>query len=129
MSLLGTPHSPGSRGVKADKETLPGVSIRRWTRLSIAAVTAVVAAQALLAFAPSVLPPWAVDRLTNLYVYGILAMMWSALAGYAGLVSVGQQAFFGLGAYAAVRLSQLGVGPYPSLLLAALLVGLASAPR
>src|SRR4029078_9502582 len=29
-----------------------------------------------------------------------LAQYWSVLAGYAGLVSVGQQAFVGLGAYA-----------------------------
>ena len=29
-----------------------------------------------------------------------LAQYWNLLAGYAGLVSVGQQAFVGLGAYA-----------------------------
>jgi branched-chain amino acid transport system permease protein len=105
-----------------------GVTVRRWTRLSIASVAAVAACQVLLVAGPWLLPAWAVDRLTNLYVYGILAMMWSALAGYAGMVSVGQQAFFGLGAYAAIRLANLGIGPYPSLLLGAVLVGLASVP-
>ena len=40
--------------------------------------------------------------------------MWNALAGYAGLVSVGQQAFFGLGAYFAIRLSDAGRPAYPS---------------
>ena len=33
-----------------------------------------------------------------------MAQMWNLLAGYAGLVSIGQQAFIGLGAYGAVRL-------------------------
>ena len=46
-----------------------------------------------------------VDKLTTLFIYVILAVMWNALAGYCGLVSIGQQAFFGLGAYAAVRLA------------------------
>ena len=31
-----------------------------------------------------------------------LAQMWNLLAGYAGLVSIGQQAFVGLGGYGAV---------------------------
>ena len=34
--------------------------------------------------------------------------MWNALVGFCGLVSIGQQAFFGLGAYAAIRLADLG---------------------
>ncbi len=108
--------------------TAPPAAVRRWTRLSIASVAAVVVCQLVLVAAPAVLPAWAVDRLTSLYVYCILAMMWSALAGYAGLVSVGQQAFFGLGAYAAIRLSDLGLAPYPSLLVGALLVGAVSVP-
>ena len=56
----------------------------------------------------------AVDRLTTLFIYVILAAMWNALAGYGGLVSVGQQAFFGLGAYCAIRLANSGVSVYPS---------------
>jgi len=54
--------------------------------------------------------------------------MWNALAGYAGLLSVGHQAFFGLAAYAAVRLADWGVSPYPALLLAAVVVGALSLP-
>ena len=49
--------------------------------------------------------------------------MWNALVGFCGLVSIGQQAFFGLGAYAAIRLANWGVGVYPSLFLGALIVG------
>ena len=31
--------------------------------------------------------------------YLVYAMMWNLLAGYAGMVSIGQQAFLGLGGY------------------------------
>ena len=70
----------------------------------------------------------ATDKLTTLFIYVILAAMWNALAGYAGLVSVGQQAFFGLGAYFAIKLVDHGVGVYPSLVLGALLAGALSIP-
>ena len=66
---------------------------------------------------PVVLSANATDKLTTLYVYVILAVMWNALAGYGGLVSVGQQAFFGLGAYAAIKLSDAGVSVYLALVL------------
>ena len=42
--------------------------------------------------------------------------MWNALAGYAGLVSVGQQVFFGIGAYATIRLSCCRNARLPALL-------------
>jgi branched-chain amino acid transport system permease protein len=104
----------------------PGV--RRWTRLSRFSLVGVLGGQMALAMAPLVLDAGTVDRLTTLFIYGILALMWNALAGYAGLVSVGHQAFFGLGAYAAVRLADAGVGPYPALLLGAAAVALLSVP-
>ena len=69
-----------------------------------------------------------VDNLTTLFIYVILSVMWNALAGYAGLVSVGQQAFFGLGAYFAIQLSYYGVGVYPALLLGAVLAAILSLP-
>lgn len=39
--------------------------------------------------------------------YLIFAMMWNLLAGYGGMVSVGQQAFFGIGAYVMLSLGNL----------------------
>src|SRR5688572_644579 len=95
------------------------------TKISVACL---VAAQLALALAPWVLPAGWVDRLTALFIYGILALMWNALAGYAGQVSVGHQGFFGLGAYAAVRIADAGLGAYPSLLMAALAVAVLAAP-
>lgn len=102
--------------------------VQRWTVPSIVTVSLVVAAQLMLVAGPLLLSANIVERLTTLFIYGILALMWNALAGYAGLLSVGHQAFFGLGAYAAVRLADWGVSPYPALLLAAVLVGALSLP-
>jgi branched-chain amino acid transport system permease protein len=48
-----------------------------------------------------------------------LSSMWNLLAGYAGLVSVGQQAFFGLGAYAVLIGAMHGITPWAGLPLAA----------
>jgi branched-chain amino acid transport system permease protein len=104
------------------------IAVQRWTPVSVASVAVVAALFAGLAIGPFFLGANAIDKLTTLFIYIVLAMMWNALAGYGGLVSVGQQAFFGLGAYAAVRLADAGVGVYPALVIAAVLVGLVSLP-
>jgi branched-chain amino acid transport system permease protein len=50
--------------------------------------------------------------LSQIYAYVALASLWNLLAGYAGLVSVGQQAYVGLGAYILFALAILaGVSP------------------
>ena len=72
-----------------------------------------------LAFAPLFLGAGTVDRLTALFIYVILAAMWNALAGFGGLVSVGQQVFFGLGAYFTIRLADSGIDPFLSIFMAA----------
>jgi branched-chain amino acid transport system permease protein len=69
-----------------------------------------------------------VDKLTTLFIYVILAVMWNALAGYSGQVSVGQQAFFGLSAYASVKLSNHGLNVYLALGLGVLIAGAAAYP-
>ncbi|HYW93120.1 MAG TPA: branched-chain amino acid ABC transporter permease [Gammaproteobacteria bacterium] len=102
--------------------------IRRWTPASLAATVVTGAVLVVLAFGPLLFSANVVDQLGTLYVYVILAVMWNALAGYGGLISIGQQAFFGLGAYAAIRVANFGIDPYASLFLAAILVGLLSLP-
>jgi branched-chain amino acid transport system permease protein len=102
--------------------------VERWTPASRVATAVSAAVIVILALGPTIFSANAVDKLTTLFIYVILAVMWNALVGFCGLVSIGQQAFFGLGAYAAVRLADLGLSVYPSLLVAALLVGLASLP-
>ena len=81
--------------------------IARSTRLSqVAAVIALLLVSALAA------APWwgsvATERLFGEFmIYLALATLWNLLAGYAGLVSVGQQAYVGLGAYVLFSLAVL----------------------
>ncbi len=45
--------------------------------------------------------------------YFLFAMMWNLLAGYGGMVSIGQQAFFGFGGYSMLILgNEAGVNPF-----------------
>jgi branched-chain amino acid transport system permease protein len=104
------------------------IAVRRWSTVSITAISCIAGLLVILAFGPAYLGPNLTDRITTLFIYVILAAMWNALAGYGGLVSVGQQAFFGLGAYFAIRLSYAGVNVYLALVVAPLLVGLLSLP-
>jgi branched-chain amino acid transport system permease protein len=69
-----------------------------------------------------------VQKLTNLLILVLLAAMWNAMAGYGGLLSVGQQAFIGVGAYSTVFLADLGITPYVAMVLAMLVAGAVSVP-
>ena len=102
--------------------------VHRWTRSSRLAVWASAAILLGLAVLPALLGAGAVDRLTALFIYVIMAAMWNALAGYGGLVSVGQQVFFGLGAYFTVRLAEADIDPFLAMALASLLVAAVSYP-
>lgn len=102
--------------------------VERWTRASRATVAVVALLLAVAIVAPFWLGPGAMDRLTILFVYVILAAMWNALAGYAGLVSVGQQLFIGLGAYFTIKLADWGVNPFVAMVLAGLIVAAIAAP-
>jgi branched-chain amino acid transport system permease protein len=102
--------------------------VERWTRASLVSGAAVAVLIVVLAAGPLAFSDNVVDKLTTLFVYVILAAMWNALAGYAGLVSVGQQAFFGLGAYFAIRLSVAGVPAYGALVGGAIGAALVATP-
>ena len=53
--------------------------------------------------------------------YFIFASMWNLLAGYGGMVSIGQQAFFGIGGYAMLALGNFGgVNPFVAIPIGAL---------
>jgi branched-chain amino acid transport system permease protein len=67
--------------------------------------------------------------LAEIYSYVALASLWNLLAGYAGLVSVGQQAYVGLGAYVLFALAILfGVHPLVAIPIAGLVGGLIAFP-
>ncbi len=61
--------------------------------------------------------------------YFVFAMMWNLLAGYGGMVSIGQQAFFGLGGYGMLMLGNLaGVNPFVAIPIAALATAAVALP-
>ena len=97
-------------------------SSRIGTAIVIAATVALIAA------------PWWADRaslrlLSEIYAYVALASLWNLLAGYAGLVSVGQQAYVGLGAYVLFALATIAdVNPLVAIPLAAIAAALVAVP-
>jgi len=107
----------------------PRFRVQRWTPLSIAFTGGLGGGIAVLALGPLVFGENTQYNLIQLFFLAIMAMMWNALAGYGGLVSVGQQAFIGLGAYGAVFFSvQHGLNPYLSMFLATLVGGAVAIP-
>jgi branched-chain amino acid transport system permease protein len=107
----------------------PRFRVQRWTPVSVLFTGGLSGVVVALAFAPVVLGENSQNNLIQLYFLVIMAMMWNALAGYGGMVSVGQQGFIGIGAYAAVFLSvQHGLNPYLSMLLATLIGGAIAVP-
>ncbi|PSL22068.1 branched-chain amino acid ABC transporter permease [Shimia abyssi] len=78
--------------------------------------------------------PWWAGRadmrlMGELFLYLALASLWNLMAGYAGLVSVGQQAFVGFGGYMLFALTMFaGLHPITAIAAAGLLGALISVP-
>jgi branched-chain amino acid transport system permease protein len=89
---------------------------------------------ALVLIAVLIVAPWwgstATLRLIGeMMVYLALASLWNLLAGYTGLVSVGQQAYVGFGIYTVVAASVLfGIHPYVAIPMAGLFAVLLALP-
>lgn len=81
----------------------------------------------LLFFAPLVMPTYWTMILSEILIMGLLAISFNLLLGYTGLLSFGQGAFFGLGAYSTALLLQAGYHNLFLLLLAGMLVALLAA--
>jgi branched-chain amino acid transport system permease protein len=70
------------------------------------------AACAILVIAPAFLSEYLIHILIMILLYAYLGQCWNILGGYAGIVSFGHAAFYGLGAYAAVYLfTRWGISP------------------
>ncbi len=84
---------------------------------------------ALLIAAPTFASRNMIQDLIFIFYMLALAQYWNLLAGYAGLVSVGQQAFVGLGAYLLFALTIFGeVDPILAIILAGAFAGLCAVP-
>lgn len=78
--------------------------------------------------------PWWAGRadlrlMAELFLYLSLASLWNLMAGYAGLVSVGQQAYVGLGGYLLFALTMfMGVHPIAAIALSGVIAVVVSIP-
>jgi branched-chain amino acid transport system permease protein len=110
-------------------KTERALKIERATRASRSG--AIAAGIALAALAS--LPAWGesswMRSVVELSCLVTLAQMWNLLAGYGGVVSIGQQAFIGLGGYALVTLADdAGMNPFLAAPLAALAAAIIAYP-
>lgn len=96
------------------------------SRLFMAAAIALIV---LLASAPAFAGRSTLQDLFSILTMLVLAQSWNLLAGYAGLVSVGQQAFVGFGAYAMFACVSLwGFDPLTAILIAGIASALLALP-
>ena len=96
------------------------------SRIGVALIAATLIA---LAFAPYWGDRQTLRLLAEMFTFVALASLWNLLAGYAGLVSVGQQAFVGLGGYLLFALAMLlDVHPIVAIPIAGLIGALVAIP-
>jgi branched-chain amino acid transport system permease protein len=96
--------------------------------LGVAAVV-VVGAATLPIWAPTGSGSSMMREFVEFACYFIFAMMWNLLAGYGGMVSIGQQAFFGLGGYVMLVLANFaGVNPFIAVPLGAIAAAAIAVP-
>ena len=124
QAVLDTPNTPDA--------AVP-MKVVRGTRASRAALGIGIA---LIAIAAA-LPLWApaehasswMREFVEIACYFIFAMMWNLLAGYGGMVSIGQQAFFGFGGYVMLALGNFySVNAFVAVPLGALAAALIAVP-
>jgi len=107
----------------------PAARITRSSKSSIIAMGIALLAIAVLAAAPVWAGRAELRLLGEIYLYLSLACLWNLMAGYAGLVSVGQQAYVGFGGYLLFALTMFaGLHPILAILLSGLFAALISIP-
>jgi branched-chain amino acid transport system permease protein len=96
----------------------PAVRVQRQTVSGIIAMAIGIGVLITIASMPWWASQGLIRNVVELCCYIAVAQMWNLLAGYAGLVSVGQQAFIGVAAYMMFVLAQLwGINPFLAVLL------------
>lgn len=108
---------------------IPSYKVETRSGTSSLVILALAAGIVLALGAPFLVSRGIVQDLFFILTMLVLAQNWNLLAGYAGLISVGQQVFVGFGAYAmfgAVIL--LGVDPLAAILVAGVLAALLAIP-
>lgn len=113
----------------ADPVLSQAVKVERYTRTSRVALPLA----AVIIIAAGTIPAWGSSAIMKQGVTFLtlmaLAQMWNLLAGYAGLVSVGQQAYIGIGAYTLwVFAEKVGINPFLCVPIAGIVAALFAVP-
>jgi len=119
------------KAVGFDKGRLHGSRFGVATATRASTVTALLAVPLILfLFAlPTIASRALLQQLFYVFTMLALAQSWNLLAGYAGLISVGQQAFVGIGAYALFAFTLMaGLEPVLSIVLAGIVAGVIAVP-
>ena len=104
-------------------------AVTRATRASTIVVLLAVPAIALLIALPAFASRVLLQELFYVFTMLALAQLWNLLAGCAGLISVGQQAFVGMGAYALFAFAVIaGLDPVLSIALSGAVAGVVAIP-
>lgn len=105
------------------------VKVRRATKSSWTGLAVMTPVLILLAMGPYILGRGMQQNLVILFSLIVLGTMWNLLAGYGGMVSIGQQAYIGIGAYGLVYIADtLGIDPFLAVPLAVIIAGVLSLP-
>lgn len=130
MSAIGqdTQAAGSARPPAATGEQHAARVVTRSRRSALWAGLVAIVAIAVLGYLPYRVFSDTTGLLVDFFQLLIMASMWNLLAGYAGLVSVGQQAFIGLGAYFVVLFANHGVSPFTAIPIATILAGVVGLP-
>ncbi|MCJ9692830.1 branched-chain amino acid ABC transporter permease [Rhizobium sp. PRIMUS64] len=100
---------------------IPSFTVETRTRASTLSAAAIIALLLLAFAAPFIVSRGIIQDLFFILTMLVLAQNWNLLAGYAGLISVGQQVFVGFGAYTMFGCVILfGIDPVVAILIAGL---------
>ena len=102
----------------------PHVKVARATRSSWVGLGVTIPVLVLLAAGPYLIDRGMQQSLVTLFALIVLGTMWNLLAGYGGMVSIGQQAYIGIGAYGLVYIADtVGLDPFLAVPVAVLVAG------
>lgn len=107
----------------------PAAKVRRATRTSWGGLVVAVPLVTVLALGPYIVDRGTQGNIVTLFSLIVMATMWNLLAGYGGMVSIGQQAYIGLGAYGLVYLADtIGMNPFVAVPVAVAVAAMVSIP-
>jgi branched-chain amino acid transport system permease protein len=107
---------------------IKGLSLSAAPRRGTLSVVEIAVLAACIVAALTITNRHAVDIMIRTFLWGGLALAWNIAGGYAGLISFGHAAFFGIGAYTStILLLSFGVPPWVGLFAGAALAACAGA--